>query len=416
MENESLLICPVCSSADSETLVRIDCGNLDKSTLYPVARVRRCLPCGHFFNELTTEELAGLDRYYNDEYAPANLGITDRTGDRPGSSGTLTTQRFDQLYNALSPHINIEQRILDVGCALGGFLDYIGDRGFLRLSGVDMTRTYVDQARLKGRYQIEIGNADSLPFDDHSFDVIVMEQVMEHLFRPENAFQEARRVLKSGGIFCVGVPDAARYADYCFFDYYWLLLREHIQHFDIAHLAFLGNRMGFELLEYHKTIHAIMTDQMLMPNIYAVFRRSKSASISRQTHFDNAKLKPLIDDYVKQEKARQSLKRKEIEELAHSRQPVYAWGIGREFLYLYESAGLKDCRLAGLIDANPFKQASCTVHGQTISKAEDILPYASSDAVLMITAVAHTDAIEKSAKAMGFKGSIVDLREHAAYG
>lgn len=416
MENEPLLICPVCSSADSETLVRIDCGNLDKSTLYRVASIRHCLPCGHFFNELTTEELAGLDRYYNDEYAPANLGVADRTGDRPGSSGTLTTQRFDQLYNALLPHINIEQRILDVGCALGGFLDYIGERGFLRLCGVDMTRTYVDQARLKGRYQIEIGNAESLPFDDHSFDVIVMEQVMEHLFRPENAFQEARRVLKSGGILCIGVPDAARYVDYYFFDYYWLLLREHIQHFDIAHLAFLGNRMGFELLEYHKTIHAIMTDQMLMPNIYAVFRRSESASLNRQTRFDNAKLKPLIDEYVKQEKARKSLKRKQIEAFAYSRQPVYAWGIGREFLYVYESVGLKDCHLAGLIDANPFKQVSCTVRGQTISRAEDILPYASSDAVLMITAVAHTHAIEKSARTMGFKGCIVDFREHAAYG
>lgn len=409
MENESLLICPVCSSADSETLVRIDCGNLDKSTLYPVASIRHCLPCGHFFNELTTEELAGLDRYYDDEYAPANLGVTDRTGDRPGSSGTLTTQRFDQLYNALSPHINIEQRILDVGCALGGFLDYIGDRGFLRLSGVDIARRYVDQARLKGRYQIEIGNADSLPFDDHSFDVIVMEQVMEHLFRPENAFQEARRVLKSGGIFCVGVPDAARYADYCFFDYYWLLLREHIQHFDIAHLAFLGNRLGFELLEYHKTIHAIMTDQMLMPNIYAVFRRSESAFLNRQTRFDNAKLKPLIDDYVKQEKARQSLKRKQIAAFAHSRQPVYAWGIGREFLYLYESVGLKHCHIAGLIDANPYKQKSCSVDKRTIQAAEVLLSKAPADSLLMITALAHAASIRKTAKSLGFKGSFFEF-------
>lgn len=403
------LTCPICSSADCDTIIRINCGNLDESTLYPTVNIKHCQLCGHFFNELTTEELAGLDRYYNDEYAPANLGVTDKTGDRPGSAGTLTTQRYDQLYDSLSPHINIKQNILDVGCALGGFLDYIGNKGFSELAGVDMTQTYVEQARLKNRYRIEIGNAESLPFDNHSFDIIVMEQVMEHLFHPENAFQEARRVLKNGGIFCVGVPDAARYADYHFFDFYWLLLREHIQHFDIAHLALLGNRMGFELLEYRKTVHAIMTDQMLMPNIYAVFRRVESAPLSDQTHFDNVRLKQLMNGYVTQEKSRQSLKRKKIEAFAHSRQPIYAWGIGREFLYLYESVGLKHCHIAGLIDANPYKQKSCSVDKRPIQAAEVLLPKAPEDSVLMITALAHTAFIKEAAKSLGFKGSFSEF-------
>lgn len=415
MKNKSLLTCPICSSADSETIVQIDCGNLDQSTLYPSVIIKHCLPCGHFFNELTTEELVGLDLYYNDEYAPANLGVTDKTGDRPGSAGTLTTQRYDQLYQALSPHINVRQSILDVGCALGGFLDYISNKGFSELAGVDMTQTYVAQARLKNRYRIEIGNAQSLPFGNQTFDVIVMEQVMEHLFSPRNAFQEARRVLKNGGIFCIGVPDAARYADCFFFDFYWLLLREHIQHFDIAHLVLLGNQTGFELLEYQNTVHAIMSDQMLMPNLYAVFRRSESTQASNQTHFDSAGLKQLINNYVMQENNRREVKRQQFEELIQSRQPVYVWGIGREFLYLYASAGLKNCRLAGLIDANPFKQSSCTVCGHKISQAEDLLPGASTDAILIITAIAHTDVIKKSAKAMGFKGRIMDLREQPAY-
>ena len=122
-----------------------------------------------------------------------------------------------------------------------------------------------------------------------------------------------------------------------------------------------------------------------------------------------------MNDYVTREKSRRLLKREQIEKLIQSGRPVYAWGIGREFLYLYESAGLKSCRLAGLIDANPFKQASCTVHGNKISSAEDILPGASSDSVLLITAVAHTDAIEASAKTIGFKGEIVDFRERKTY-
>lgn len=409
MKNKTLLTCPICQTADSEMIYKLDCGNLDKSTLYPTARINQCLRCGHIFNELTAEELAGLATYYNDEYAPANLTTTDKTGDRPGSAGSLTTERYDQLYRALSQYINHRHDVLDVGCALGGFLDYLRYKGFTQLSGVDMAQTYVEQARLKNRYRIEIGNAESLPFDDHEFDVIVMEQVLEHLFNPLQAFQEARRVLRNGGILCIGVPDAARYADFNFFDFYWLLLREHIQHFDIAHLAHLGRQAGFELLAAHETAHAIMTERMIMPNIYAVFRLTESVLKSNEPNDNNFKPIRLLNGYIHQEEARQSIKRQKISELIQSQRPVFAWGIGREFLYLYESAGLKHCNLAGLIDTNPFKQTSCTAGGMKIDAGEDLLPEAAVDSVLLITAIAHADTIGNIAKNFGFKGNILDL-------
>jgi SAM-dependent methyltransferase len=410
MKEPSLLTCPICQTTDTETVCRLDCGNLDKSTLYPTARINHCLRCGHIFNELTAEELVGLDNYYNDEYAPANLCATDKTGDRPGSAGSLTTERYDQLYRALSPHMSRRHNILDVGCALGGFLDYLRYKGFTQLSGVDMAQTYVEQARLKNQYRIEIGNAESLPFDDHEFDVIVMEQVLEHLFNPVQAFQEARRVLRNGGIFCIGVPDAARYADFDFFDFYWLLLREHIQHFDIAHLALLGRQAGFDLLEDHETVHAIMTEHMRMPNLYAIFRMTDSNPKSSEAQNDNFKLILLLDDYIQQEEARQFIRRQRISDLIQSQRPVYAWGIGREFLYLYESVGLKHCNLAGLIDANPFKQESCTVDGMRIVKGHDLLPGAAADSVLLITAIAHMDAIKAATNILTFKGKVIDLR------
>lgn len=409
MEPLSLKQCPICQAKEIKTMHSLACGNLDHSRLYPTVRINQCVYCGHIFNELTADELNGLTYYYNHEYAPANLGATDKTGDRPGSAGSLTTQRYDQLYRALSPHIDKRQNILDVGCALGGFLDYLHSKGFTQLSGVDMAETYVKKARLKNQYRIEIGNAESLPFDDHLFDLIVMEQVLEHLFNPVHAFQEARRTLRSGGIFCIGVPDAARYADCYFFDFYWLLLREHIQHFDIAHLALLGKQSGFDLLEYHETVHSIMTERMMMPNLYAVFSLTDQGHQSNKSDFDNFKLKRLMSIYLQQEEARQSIKRRKIAELIQSQRPVYVWGIGREFLYLYESAGLKHCHIAGLIDANPYKQTTCSANEMKIEDADDLLSNASTDSVLLITAIAHTDSIKKAAHVLGFKGDFFEL-------
>lgn len=409
MTKQSFHHCPLCQSHQIATLHELACGNLDKSMLYPTIRIKHCLSCGHIFNALTAEELAGLAYYYNDEYAPANLNTANKTGDFPGSTDSLTTGRYGQLYGTLSHHIDVQQEVLDVGCALGGFLDYLNDHGFQRLAGVDMTQTYVEQARRKNKYRIELGNAESLPFPDHTFNVIVMEQVLEHLFNPVKAFQEAARVLKPGGIFCVGVPDASRYADFYFFDFYWLLLREHIQHFDATHLELLGKREGFELLECRQTVHAVMSEKMVMPNLYAVFRLSGSGLKTSEDNAPHFTLKQQMEDYIYQEKCKQSLKTFKIAKLCESRKPVFVWGIGREFLYLYESAGLKNCHIAGLIDANPYKQKSCSVNEMKINDAGALLPEAPGNSELMITAIAHMNPIKATAISLGFKGEIFEF-------
>jgi SAM-dependent methyltransferase len=45
------------------------------------------------------------------------------------------------------------------------------------------------------------GDAERLPFEASSFDVVVTNFGVPHLARPENAFAEARRVLRPGGRF-----------------------------------------------------------------------------------------------------------------------------------------------------------------------------------------------------------------------
>jgi ubiquinone/menaquinone biosynthesis C-methylase UbiE len=292
-----------------------------------------------------------------------------------------------------------------VGCAMGGFLDYLKRKGFSRLSGVDMTETYVEQAKRKNVFRIEHGNAESLPFADHTFDVVVMEQVLEHLVNPQKAFQEAKRVLRKGGIFCIGVPDASRYSDFYFFDYYWLLLREHIQHFDVDHLKLLAAQGGFELLEFRQTSHSVMSERMIMPNLYVVFSLTDYVDKTGIKDLRNQNLKQHILRYIDSEKSRQSMNSHRIAELSESCRPVYAWGIGREFLYLYESAGLKHCNIAGLIDMNRLKQKACSVNKIKI-EGVDALQKSSANSVLLITAVAHTDSILNAVKALNFKGEI----------
>ena len=72
--------------------------------------------------------------------------------------------------------------------------------------GLDFSGAQVELAR-KTHPEIEFftGNAQELPFDDQTFDAVVMGFGMNHLPEPEKAAQEALRVLKPGGAFAFSV-------------------------------------------------------------------------------------------------------------------------------------------------------------------------------------------------------------------
>jgi SAM-dependent methyltransferase len=400
------LQCPVCSCTYTETLLSLNCGNLDNSKLYPTVRLMACSTCGHAFNELSSDEVSGLGEYYNMEYAPANLNSVVKEGDLPGSTGKFTHGRYEQLYQVLSPYLDSHSTVLDVGCAVGGFLDFLRDKGCSKLYGVDMIEAYVERARQKN-YAVEQGCAECLPFENKMFDALVIEQVLEHLVNPAVAFREAGRVLKQGGILCIGVPDAARYSEFYFFDFYWLLMREHIQHFDINSLRRLAAAEGFELLSYQQNSHPIMGEKMIMPNLCAVFRYQGPCCITDEAVSQN-QLSQILKRYVENENERLSNRKAKLDAIAMSKRPLYAWGVGREFLYLYEAAGIKQCNLTGIIDMNPFKQRTASVNQMSISSVE-VLEEAGKDSIMLITAIAHKESITKVLRDIAFKGETVSL-------
>lgn len=407
MNQAQAIDCPLCKSPDVENILNLKCGKFDNSVLYPNAVIQTCCACGHVYNRLSANDVGKLVEYYNEEYAPINMSAVYKSGNMPGGAGRIETERYQKLFDLLVPHINKKSRILDVGCAMGGFLDFLNGKGLENLSGIDLTKNFVDHVNRNVIYKIKHGSAESIPFEDNSFDLLVVNQVIEHLVSPAIAFKEAKRVLVNGGLLFLGVPDALRYNNTNPFDFYWLLIRDHIQHFDMEHLKMLAALEGFELVNYADQDYLALSEELNMPTLNVIFRLTNRLSHEHaSTSCLNLGLK--FREYISNNLDKLHHTNKLIDELAQAQNPLYAWGIGSEFLYLYENTPLKKCNLAGLIDVNTYKQSNFTVEGRSIAPPS-ILTDASRNAKLIITAIAYKKTIGKDLEKISYKGQIIDI-------
>lgn len=96
-------------------------------------------------------------------------------------------------------------KFLEVGCGRGEFIKKFQELG-LNVEGVDISS---EAPNFQPSISIKVCNIENtgLPFADSTFDVVYSKSLIEHLYNPGKYIEEARRILKPGGIFLSLVPD-----------------------------------------------------------------------------------------------------------------------------------------------------------------------------------------------------------------
>ena len=102
------------------------------------------------------------------------------------------------LYPKLNQYLH--GRTLDVGCGLGDMLLFRNNT-----VGVDINQLNVQYCTSMG-LDVYLMERDVLPFPDLSFDSVLLDNVLEHIEKPDDLLREIRRVLKPGGNLMIGVP------------------------------------------------------------------------------------------------------------------------------------------------------------------------------------------------------------------
>ena len=133
-------------------------------------------------------------------------------------SSVLRAHRVRTAANSagyLTPHLRPGQRLLDVGC---GPATITVDLARLvapgEVTAVDGSPAAADLARDEARsagvdLTVVVAQADALPFDDDSFDVVHAHQLLQHVTDPVAVLAEMRRVTRPGGLVAVRDADYA---------------------------------------------------------------------------------------------------------------------------------------------------------------------------------------------------------------
>ncbi len=95
--------------------------------------------------------------------------------------------------------------VLDIGCGIGTYMTRFRELG-ADVAGLDVDLQRVRQARESGQ-NVAVGTAERLPFETASFDVVLLNEVLEHVADDRLAIREVARVLAPGGQAVVFVPN-----------------------------------------------------------------------------------------------------------------------------------------------------------------------------------------------------------------
>ena len=129
-------------------------------------------------------------------------------------------------YIKLASLLPNNSKILVVGGSIKGEgMESIYDNESFEIVGTDVSF---------GEYTALICDAHDLPFEDNTFDCVIVQAVLEHVLEPHRCVDEIHRVLKSNGLVYAETP---------------FMQQVHMKQYDFTRFTHLGHRWLFKNFE-----------------------------------------------------------------------------------------------------------------------------------------------------------------------
>ncbi len=115
----------------------------------------------------------------------------------------------DVIASLIEKNCIRKENLLDLACWDGESTRYYGDRlGIKDLHGIDFFEEQIEKAKGRGVKVLKCDlEAEIFPIDDAVFDIVVANQIFEHLKQIYRPLSEIHRVLRPGGHLLFSVPN-----------------------------------------------------------------------------------------------------------------------------------------------------------------------------------------------------------------
>jgi 2-polyprenyl-3-methyl-5-hydroxy-6-metoxy-1,4-benzoquinol methylase len=193
MPSVTKIDCPICCSKNLTTVYEDN-----------PSKIVACNQCGLiFFNPQPT--VSYLKDYYSsyDGYLP-NIEENFKSFKKDSSTWKASAEF---ILSKISQYVTNQNhaKILDIGCAYGFFLHFAKTTGY-DTYGLELSTETSKYAKDLG-LEIQCSSLESANYENNFFDVITMNNVLEHTLNPIEDLSIVHKLLKEDGVVYIAVPN-----------------------------------------------------------------------------------------------------------------------------------------------------------------------------------------------------------------
>ena len=238
--------CPICDNFIFNKLINLYDDRYGEPNLYSI---KECTNCGHYctFPRINNKQLPGL---YSKFYPRKNINL-----DSILEEARKESKKFSGFFRWLKGTNNQGQfyakkddLFLDIGCGSGVSLieaEILGAKAF----GLE-TDPNVKIIGKNLNLNIFQGNLEESPFKETKFNLIVLNQVIEHIPEPDILLKKLTTKLTKNGLIIISFPNVNSFWRFLFKER-WINwhVPYHLHHFKEKNFGRLLSKCGFKIIK-----------------------------------------------------------------------------------------------------------------------------------------------------------------------
>jgi len=200
-----------------------------------------CTDCGFLFiNPQPSDEV--LAEIYKSSYF---LGDGSEKEEKERSEMKLETAKL-YLQVLIDYYGNTEGNLLEIGCGTGEFLLLAKKTGF-NVTGIEISQSSTDIANSKlENASVICGSLENMELPEHSFDICVLFDAIEHVRSPVDTLSKIHNLLKPGGVIFMATPSLDSWSGRLMKSNWMEFKTEHLSYFDSQTMQNILVKTGFE--------------------------------------------------------------------------------------------------------------------------------------------------------------------------